>query len=98
MVFIAWTIYAYPKLQAHPSQFIGLFSISLAILMWMSIGHYAICPGPAEVIFAQTVYFDTSEESLFRAMNTLTYSFMTIYSFLATFPVLVELCLCFEMV
>jgi hypothetical protein len=98
MLFIAYTIYAFPNLRVHPSQFVGLFAISLSILLWMQPAILAICPGPGEWFFAATFYMDTSDASLNRAMNTLTYSWLTIYFFLATFPVLVEMCLCWEMI
>lgn len=98
MLFIAWTIYFNKKLQAHPAQFIGLFSISLSILMWMLPATRVVCPGNAEVLFAQTVYFSTSTEAQLKAMNTLTYSYLTISTYLFVFPVLIEICLIHDMV
>lgn len=98
MLFIAWTVFYVDKLQVHPAPMIGVFAISLSILMWMMPSQYFICPGPGEVLFAKTVYLDTSTESLLRAMNTMTYSWLTIDMILFNVPMLIETCLIHDMV
>ena len=66
--------------------------------MWCMLGPMWLCNTNAETLFAQTVYFDTSTESQLRAMNTLTYSFLTFFMTLSVVPIFTEMCLCVEMV
>ena len=49
-------------------------------------------------MFAATVYFDTSEQSLLRAMNTLTYSYLVFLVLFFNATAVLESCLLFDMV
>ena len=98
MAFIAYTIFFHEGLRVHPAQLVGIFSLAVSICIFNLLSAYLICPGNAEVLFAQTVYFDTSQESLLRAMNTLTYSFLANYVFMFSLPGWIEMCLIHDMV
>jgi hypothetical protein len=76
--FIAYTIFYNPNLRQHPADLIGYIFTILAILCYMSFSRAIICPGNGEVIFAATVYFDTSKESQLKAMKILTNSYLFI--------------------
>lgn len=52
MAFIAYTIFFYKQLRVHPAQLVGIFSLAISALIFMSLGAYLICPGNAEVLFA----------------------------------------------
>ena len=69
-----------------------------AFYCFLSLSKYVICPGNGEVLFAATVYFDTSEQSLLRAMNTLTYSYLVFLVLFFNATAVLESCLLFDMV
>jgi hypothetical protein len=47
MCLMAYTIWEFKELQAHPSQLVFLFAMTLAIsIMLWAINVYVICPGP----------------------------------------------------
>lgn len=58
---------------------------------------YYICPGPGEVVFAATVYFDTSEASLLKAFNTLTHSFLIFIYGTINMPTVLEIFLLIDL-
>jgi hypothetical protein len=98
MSFLAYTIYFYDNLRVHPAPIVGLFALSVSIMLFNASTVYLICPGNAEVLFAQTVYFDTSQSSMFRAMNTLTYAYLANYAFVFNLPIWLEICMIHDMV
>ena len=60
----------------------------------------SFCGGTSnyEWLFAGSVYFDTSYDSQLRALNTLAYSWLTFYVVSYQLPMLIEMCLVYEMV
>jgi|688.fasta_scaffold416466_2 hypothetical protein len=97
MLFIGYTIFYNPHLRKHPADLIGFIFMIFAFECYMSFSLYTICPGPGEVVFAATVYFDTSEASLLRAMNTLTHSFLFFVYATLNMPTVLEICLLIDL-
>ena len=97
MLFIGYTIFYNPHLRTHPADLIGCIFMLFAFQCYMSLSLYTICPGPGEVVFAATVYFDTSEASLLRAMNTLTYSYLFFVYGALNMPPVLEICLLLDL-
>lgn len=64
----------------------------------MSLSRYFICYGNAEVVFAATVYFDTSEASLLKAFNTMSYSYLVFLVYFVSATTVLEICLLYDMV
>lgn len=100
LVWMAWNIYKNPDLGKHPAQFIGAMAICLAFNADLLLCIEALCRDSSnrEWFFAATVYFDTSYNSQLRALNTLAYSWLTFYVVSYQLPMLIEMCLVYEMV
>ena len=64
----------------------------------MNLSLYTICPLNGEIIFAATVYFDTSEASLMRAMEVMSKSYLTLVYFSTNIPMVLEICLLYDLV
>jgi len=97
MLFIGYTIFYNPHLRTHPADLIGYIFMIYAFQCYMSLSKYTICPGPGEVFFAASVYFDTSEASLMRAMNTLTKSDLFFVYGTLNMPPILEICLLIDL-
>ena len=98
LFFVVYTIYGDKSLRKHPATIIGVICGVNAVYCFMSLSNCLICPGNAEVLFAATVYFDTSEESLLRAMNTLTYSYLSFLIFFFNAMSILESCFLYDTV
>lgn len=97
LLFVVYTIYGDESLRKHPATIIGLICVINAFYAFMNLSKVVICPWNGEVVFAATVYFDTSEASLLRAMNTLTYSYLNFLVISYNAPSILELCLLYDM-
>ena len=98
LLFVASTIFFNKALNRHPAPIIGWIVILMSVYYWFNLGLHDICYLNGEVLFARTVFFDTSEASLLRAMNTLTYSYMAFNVFLFNAPAALQMCLLLDMV
>ena len=93
MLFIAYTVFYNPHLRQHPADLIGATFFIFAFSTWMALSLYTICPLNGEVIFAATVYYDTSETSLMKAMSTLSKSYLFFTYYAMNIPCVLEICL-----
>ena len=86
LFFVVYTIYGDKSLRKHPATIIGVICGMNAVYCFSNLSKSLICPGNAEVLYAYTVYFNTSEKSLHRAMGTMTYAwlFLLVFFFEAT--------------
>ena len=98
LFFVVYTIYGDKSLRKHPATIIGVICGMNAVYCFSNLSKSLICPGNAEVLYAYTVYFNTSEKSLHRAMGTMTYAwlFLLVGFFEATS--ILESCVLYDMV
>jgi hypothetical protein len=98
LFFVVYTIYGDKSLRKHPATIIGVICGMNSVYLLSNISKSLICPGHAEVLYAYTVYFNTSEKSLLRAMGTMTYAWLVILVFFFEATRILFNCFLYDMV
>ena len=98
LLFVAYTIFYTDHLRKHPAEIIGYISFFYAFFNGMAFSTWYLCPLNGETIFAATVYRNTTEPYLLKAMNTLQYSWFFFAAVSSFLPTNLETCLVIDLV
>lgn len=104
LLFIASTIFSTKKLQAHPQPLIAWICVAEALMSYNALTqllnpNYVACYFGLEKVWSYTVFnFNPTQEELNSYSNTLCTSNALLYSFFQLTSLLLNLCLCFDLI
>ncbi len=102
-MFVATIIFSSKKLQVHPQRLIAYTCMSEAIssfngVIWAMKTDYIIDYLDLSTVFAQTIYFNTSEIYVKKAKELLVYTNDFFFQYFSLLTLALNTCLCVDLV
>lgn len=96
--FMALLIWRIKDLQVHPMRLVMYIMICDSLVLWAEAAHNQICKWQSYKLFSLSVFFSNSYEAQARSINLLAKSKFCIDSGFYNAAVMLDICLCFDLV